>query len=341
VNRSEKNPAHLTSESNLSSKKQQNAGQSVPEPILEEKGLDGLGLDGEERKKILEEHREAVASNRPVEFYGKVIDQDGRPVPGVTIEFELVGYNENFLKIFAAAKIGDEERRTRLRATSDNDGLFSIKGVTGRMLGLKEVQKEGYGPLMVEKGMFVYDPYLQDLFHPDPQKPVVFHLWKKGPTDPLIKTEESFKIISDGRIYTVDLLKRKIAEGTSATGDLRVQVKCPEKVDRKTPYLWSFIIDSIEGGILETNDPFPYRAPDSGYEPGYEVIMDPAASKWKGEVKRQFYVKSRGGKVHASVEVTVFPNYDGRTGRFRVNYLANPNNSRNLEYDPSKQINKE
>ena len=124
-------------------------------------------------------------------------------------------------------------------------------------------------------------------------------------------------------------------------GDLRVQVRCPEKVDRKTPYPWSFIIDPIDGGILETNDPFLYRAPDSGYEPGYEVIMDPAASKWKDQVKRQFYVKSRGGKVYASVEVTVFPNYDGQMGRFRVNYLANPAGSRNLEYDPAKKINKQ
>ena len=320
-----------------SSTEQEDPGQQPASQTAEEKALDALGLDEEQKETALKGHKEALEGNKPVEFYGKVIDQDGNPVPGVKVEAELMGYNENYIFIFKTAKPGEDQKRTRIEVETDGSGLFSIKGMKGRILHIKGLNKDGYGPYYVDRGPFVYDPYLQDLFHAYPQKPVIFQMWKKGPTEPLIKAEADCSVPYDGRIVTVDLLTRKSKEGAAVPGDLRIQVRRAAKADLRTHFPWSFAVDAVDGGILETDDPFLYRAPDSAYESGYEYVMDPTQSKWAWEIKKRFYLRSRGGKIYASIELGVHANFDD-AAFVEINYLANPAGSRNLEYDPAKEI---
>ncbi len=80
-----------------------------------------------------------------------------------------------------------------------------------------------------------------------------------------------------------------------------------------------------------------YRAPETGYQLRYEVNVSANDPQWSGQAKRQFYLKSREGKVYARLEVEILSNYQDKAV-FNVEYYANPTGSRNLEYDPLQNV---
>jgi hypothetical protein len=162
---------------------------------------------------------------------------------------------------------------------------------------------------------------------------------RRGATEPLIHAESRYGTGIEGNVYTIDLLERKKTEGASEQGDIRVRLLRPAEVDPKHTFDWSFMMEAVQGGIIETTDTFLYRAPQNGYQPRYELVMSHSDPNWSDTVRKKFYVRSREGKVYASLQMTIYPDYDGKSG-IAVNYLANPAGSPNLEFDPAKQINK-
>jgi hypothetical protein len=102
-------------------------------------------------------------------------------------------------------------------------------------------------------------------------------------------------------------------------------------------YNWSCEIEGVGGGVIETQDEFMYRAPESGYLPRYDMSISASDGHWSDEAKRQFYLKSREGKVYARLEVEILANYQDKAV-FSVKYYANPSGSRNLEYAPPQRV---
>ena len=298
------------------------------------------GLEEKQKRRMMQGYQKGIQSNVPIQFYGKVSDQNQKGVSTVKVNAEIHAFDE--VKFFDPTT-KDDFKIISLEVTTGGDGRFSITDAKGRILMIKGMQKEGYGPFIASRGMFVYDPSLQDVFHPDPQNPVIFQMWKSGQTEPLIKAENNLAVTyAENRILTVDLIRNKIIANGSAAGDLKIQIK-QLPTTSLGHYPWSLIIDAVDGGIIETKDAFLYRAPESGYETGYEFIMDPIKSTWSDKLIKRFYVRSRGGRVYAGINLQVLSNFshDGKTAYIEIDYLANPAGSRNLEYDPAKKINKQ
>lgn len=67
---------------------------------------------------------------RPIEFYGKVVDENTNPVSGANVSFI---YN----------RFSYPEASFTTNTVSDSSGLFSLSGVKGSTLGV-QVQKDGY-----------------------------------------------------------------------------------------------------------------------------------------------------------------------------------------------------
>ena len=101
-----------------------------------------------------------------------------------------------------------------------------------------------------------------------------------------------------------------------------------------------FVMEVVSGGLIETTDRFLYRAPESGYQPRYELIMSPFNQGWSDQVEKKFYIRSREGKVFVSMEISIYSNQSD-TSLIELKYLANPAGSRNLEYDPNKSMDPE
>lgn len=146
----------------------------------------------------------------------------------------------------------------------------------------------------------------------------------------LITGEKVFGIIPDGRVYTLDFLQGKKTEGDRAEGDLRISIVRPPEATPHGKYKWSCVIESVHGGLMETDDEFMYLAPESGYEAKYALNLVPTDQAWTPLVKKQFYFRSRDGQMFGRMHVEVNAIYNDKSA-FEVNYAVNPSGSRNLQ----------
>ncbi len=292
------------------------------------------------RKWRLFMHKEELKSNRPIAFVGKVVDQDENPIEGAQVILHIRAYDEKTLEKIDAGRPQDITEDTPSTLTTDFNGIFSITG-KGTMLNIDKIEKEGYSVYDWPENWFRYDPSLGDTHHDDPQHPVVFKMWRNKGSVPLVEADKFYRIIPDGRVYTIDLVNINITEGINSPGDLHVQMKQPAEIN--TPlYEWSFVIEAIGGGLIESKDQHMFEAPEEGYQQRYEFVFNPSNPPWTKNVRKKFYLKSRDGQVYSSMEIDVIANYgDNKEGRFGVKYYTNPAGSRNLEFDRAKKINKD
>ena len=80
----------------------------------------------------------------------------------------------------------------------------------------------------------------------------------------------------------------------------------------------------------ESSEEFLNLAPETGYQPHYEVHMSPTDNV---NVRKQFYVLSRDGKTYSRIQVFINP-VVGDKAVFEIKSFVNPTGSRNLELDP-------
>lgn len=284
----------------------------------------------EQRREIINTWEKA--REKEVEFWGKVLDQHDEPVVGAEVTATITTHQ--------IPPSGFKPQPTTIySATTDANGSFYIKGRQGRGFTIETMAKAGYvlpPELQTRRGNLLwynYDHLDPKGFKPDRGAPVVFRMWKLEQPEKLVSGEGFYGIVPDGSVYTVDLLTQKHAQGEKP-GDFRVRISRPPNVKwGARGYDWSWQIESIGGGLVETNDEFMYRAPEGGYQPSYEIRIRSGDAPWSDEVRRRFFLKSRGGAVYARLEVEVLANYRDKAV-FSVKYYANPNGSRNLEYDP-------
>ncbi len=97
---------------------------------------------------------------RPVEFFGVVRDENGKPVAGADVGVE----------------IQKADGWKKLRAKTDRLGHFRVGNEEGKMVYVG-VTKAGYGRSSSSQGWFEYAEFYSDRFHiPDKANPVVFTL---------------------------------------------------------------------------------------------------------------------------------------------------------------------
>ena len=250
-----------------------------------------------------------------MDTYGKVIDQEGQPVIGASVQGK-VEVSGDFI--------------THMTET-DEQGRFKFLGLQGSGL-IMHPKKEGYS----------YDGTLRSErpknYLPDPSNPLVFTMWKLHGAEPMMYDKKFYGINPDGRIFTIDLVKKQKIEGTNAIGDLQVQLQRPIPIKRGEKFDWSFAVTAIGGGVIEaTNAVYLNEAPESGYQPSYNVNMSAADQSWQKQIKKTFYFKSRDGKIYGRFRATIIPDYNDKSV-FDVESFVNPAGSRNLEFDSKKQI---
>jgi hypothetical protein len=106
----------------------------------------------------------AQEMNRPIDFYGKAVDEKGEPLNGANVRFGCLVFPENHFTT---------------NAVTDTQGNFALTGVTGVALNVR-VNKEDYEEVQgTNQNSFAYYSPTGAGFYPDPRNPVVFHLRKK------------------------------------------------------------------------------------------------------------------------------------------------------------------
>jgi len=242
----------------------------------------------------------------PISFYGRVVDERGNSVSGTTIEFGWTDLSP--------------EGYSRATTTSDDAGLFSLDGRTGKHLSVR-VAKDGYYTSKSNRSSFFYAGENEN-FTPDSRNPVLFSLRKKGKGANLITSEKgvrprlALRVPSDNVPVKVDLFEKQ----SSSSGQLEIR-------KNKEVAEWSLGIEIPDGGLVESSEEFQFEAPEEGYQPVVKFNLKEGEANWTPHINKRYYVafgqprKYGWLRVEASIDQeTVF-----------LEYAINPDGSRYLE----------
>jgi Carboxypeptidase regulatory-like domain len=134
----------------------------------------------------------------PIQFYGKVIDENSEPVAGANVHFQWTDLSDKGTAVAETA--------------TDSSGRFSLDGVKGKRLSVR-VTKEGYYASQTAsyKSFEFSNPGENIYYEPDSANPVLFQLRRRGIGAQLIKRSVKVVLPGDGTNAKIDLTGGKIA----------------------------------------------------------------------------------------------------------------------------------
>jgi hypothetical protein len=283
------------------------------------------------RRRVIATVRDAAQkANQPVEFYGRVVDQDANPIPAVRVKLSVRWTHE---LLPGTAK--DEFNRFEL--TTDAEGLFTLTDTKGSLLSVAALEKEGYdpSPRAAQQSFWYWAATPDRKYTPDSHHPEIFRMWKKAGAERLVRKGIASPLRYDGTPTTLDL----VTGSGGNIGDLRVTlVRNHQQIaSSQHNYEWTLTMEALNGGLIESSDEQMYRAPDDGYQPKFVVHMLASDPKWAGQKSFNLYVKLRGN-LYGRVEVKALVDSDRATTPFYVTSFINPSGSRNLEYSSLQDV---
>jgi flagellar basal body-associated protein FliL len=261
--------------------------------------------------------------NASIDFWGKVIDQDGNPVVGAAVHYS------------AADKYFKDG--TKYEGTSDERGLFSISNIKGAGLYVR-VSKDGYYHIDEKSARsFGYGSPSGEA-PPSKQQPAILVLQKMGETEPLIKLETGGVLVpKDGTPKKLSLRRERARLSGSLSGDLQVELWSDYQqppVFQKS-YDWRCRISVPGGGLRERSGEFNFEAPTENYIETFEYKMPATTERWQPSMKKEFFLRLADG-CYARVNLNVISG--GDIFVTLESYLNPVPGRRNLEFDPAKVI---
>ena len=246
----------------------------------------------------------------PINFYGKVIDQDKQPVPNADVKYSAADH------YFGS---GD-----KYQGISDDDGLFALTHVHGMGLYV-EVSKEGYYQLG-EKSM----RSISQAQMTSPDNPVIFELRKRGKAERVIKIEGCIKIAKDETPIQMDLSTGRTFHVEN--GDIQIEAWTNNaNAGWNHHYDWRCKITVPGGGLQSRIGDFDFEAPEEGYQPSDEIDMPANSDQWQERAQRSYFLHLGNGD-YARID---FQMMTGGDHFFVITSYLNPHpGHRNLEYDP-------
>ena len=129
------------------------------------------------------EIRQAMeAENEPINFYGKVIDQDGNPLAGARVKGQAL-----HLKILIPAPWGTEDEIIPVEKETDSAGRFEIHNISGRDFGISSIQKNGYEVEPISRS---WKTSAGSIYNP-----VIFKMWSTNIHEKLITGGKDFEVL--------------------------------------------------------------------------------------------------------------------------------------------------
>ncbi len=249
-----------------------------------------------------------------INFYGRVVDETGVPVPNATVKFQ---WNDT-----------SSQGTSYSDAVSDAGGNFSLNCATGKMLEVR-VSKKGYRSAESNNDGFEYAAFFEKNYYtPDAANPVIFQLRKKARAEPLLTRQTLYGFKIDGSPAYIDLMTgRKSFDASNA--DVAISVERPVKAAK--PFDWSLKIQGMgDTTVIESQDGLAFEAPRDGYQKELKYTMGATDTEWRSSVNKRIFVRGRNGQLYALLQADVMPLYNDKAA-IDLTVYVNPNGSRNLE----------
>jgi hypothetical protein len=252
----------------------------------------------------------------PINFYGRVVDENKQPVPGAKVEFSWTDLSQ--------------AGSSRAQTITDAQGSFSLLNQTGRNLQVR-VSKDGYYTPKRQQISFDYAGFWEaNYLVPDPNKPVLFRIRKKNQGETLSGGEIRPTLPANGTPVRFDLLN-----GGRVSPEGQLEIAAVTNTEQYPPRIfnWRALILVPSGGLIEYNDEFPFEAPEGGYQPSVEFDMPTNALNWKPLVEKSYFIEFGSPRRYGRIQIRL----NGASQKASVSYWVNPRGSRNLEASSSKQ----
>lgn len=329
------------------------AGEVAPDNKLLVLDVEGVkkpeGMPDEEWQRLLRVHAIKEAANRNLNFYGKIVDQHGKPIEGVQLDLKILSYQDSFIDYI---KTGREQIKNKFIMTTDANGMFSVENQEGISFSIENMRKEGY--IAPNRGInytFIYNNLTSSpnssMYHSaDKSRPVIYELWKKGETEPLILTSAELKLEPENEIKAVYYrmgLKEVPSPEPMPGWDIKLTGKNIHSPDsgRQNDDYWEVTLTAGEGGgLVLTDSPHANLAPETDYESSITIKSTDQKYAYEELVRRAYY-RGIDGVQYAAFRLDIIIGSKKRGSRIYVTLAEmriNPNGSRNLEYDPAKRI---
>lgn len=279
-----------------------------------------------------------------IAFYGKVIDQYGKPVEGAVVSYEAGGK-------FLGAGSGFGGIKT------DVSGMFKIDARGGHLTiqnikhpDIMFVAPDPEGPrgapdMYFTQMMFWDYPrtvnnQLNDLVWRDytEANPYVFDVWRIEHREAVKKGYPSWVYPTDGTIHTLDFEQTE-AHVKNRLPDGHLDVSCVRKptMEHYQDYGdWQITLTPVNGGIQPTDDRYLNLAPETGYQSSVTVGGTLGDASYQPSLMNQrYYFMAYDGRVYGSLYVNFIPFRREEFCDIEINYKVNLHGSRHL-YAESK-----
>ncbi len=240
-----------------------------------------------------------LSLNAPLEFYGRVVDQYDKPVPGVSVTLEYNYFSAVVLAAYDAHN--SEEKRI-----TDGNGEFNFSGKEGITLSVS---------LEPMKGIRFYRSGWSHNFSANKDssinmsptskdKPFVFHAYRLGQPANVKQGFIQEFLLPDSRTYQIKLAEEKISE--DGVGDLKVSV-WQKGVYGERGTSWGISIESGSNFWFQQADaPFLYWAPSDGYQSSWSFSWADGEKNYSDARDFKFWVKQGDHYGSLSVECGTF-----------------------------------
>lgn len=257
--------------------------------------------------------------NVPIEFWGKVIDQDGNPLEDVNIQY----------RIQQPRAIWDSHSIVKSIIT-DSAGCFYIAGEKGSSFSFESFRKNGYRNAGGQKLTFGYSDGTGK-YTPDKFKPNVYTLIKEDKIQGLFFFSRQLLLNWDNVPVRYNLKTGEI----DSSGEIQITARRGKIVSegRQARYDWAFRVQAIRGGIIEVSREEAYMAPEKGFKEFWEcgyLATDPQWRIARGDIHLSFHLENGNyGRLELNVDAELGSKISGR-----ISSYLNPSGGRLLEYDP-------
>jgi hypothetical protein len=261
----------------------------------------------------------AKKNNAPIAFYGRVVDQDGKPLEGVAIDFYVTA-------IPTIPVLWGPDERTKGSCVTNQNGLFSVEGKRGVSFGVTSLRKTGYRESgYYEQGHARYEPYGSERHLPDQDKSVDFMLIRED----LPKAQEAYdkrlKLNWNAETTTVDLgpVIGKLEFTASRTGR--------DANDTMKKFEWEVKMRAIGFTLTKLEDKNERMAPLAGYTSNGQIRFSPDKKTWKLRTEESYAIRTDSG-TYGIMNLSVYGDGDDGGMSGSVTVYLNKSGARNIDH---------
>ena len=262
-----------------------------------------------------------------IDFYGRVLDQDDRPVEGAVVSVGIRHFS-----LISSYFVGSKN----LVMTTGQDGLFEISDFRGSDLFIGGISREGYGYMLSQNPVnsFDYGGSTEPAFVPDKDNPVIFRIRKKLLNRTLLFENRhwTIQVLSEnsGKVYRYDLVEQKWTQPPDKPSREKWSNQCDLRYGAtldETTGIWRVVFSACDpnGGVIASEKKL-YEAPQEGYQSEWSFF--PKVGRLPE--KQYLYLKSRKPSIFGRIEIENV-NFDNRILLIGTKVVTNPYGDRVLD----------